>query len=115
MSTDRIPEDIMATATAILASEFGRGGPFAGAIDRVAKALVDERNGKWEDVETAPRDGKDFLAVVASRPAFGSYQEHLDIARWVNGHSEQSGHFRSRTGGIVVKWCALPRLSEKDQ
>jgi hypothetical protein len=57
----------------------------------------------WQPIETAPRDGKTFLAYTID-----SYGRRIEFAQWRPGLSENSGHFSSQSGAIPTHWMPLP-------
>jgi len=65
-------------------------------------------------LDTAPRDGSEFLARCIERAPFAPEPTYLwDIARW-SGKTPDSviGHFASRSGAIVTHWSPLPKVPE---
>jgi hypothetical protein len=67
-----------------------------------------------EPVDTAPRDGTEFLARVMDRYPFSQAPTYRwDIARWSGKTPDaQIGHFASRSGSLVTHWAPLPPLPE---
>jgi hypothetical protein len=71
----------------------------------------------WRDIDSAPRDGKPFLAWCIERGPFSpSPTWFLDIARWSGKNpDDRIGHFASRSGAIVAKWLPLPAPPSEDK
>lgn len=63
-----------------------------------------------ETIDTAPRDGTEFLARVMDRFPFSPGPEYRwDFARWSGKTPDDLiGHFASRSGSLVTHWAPLP-------
>ena len=65
---------------------------------------------QWQPMETAPRDGKPFLAWCLERPPFDPAPTWFhDIAKW-SGRTpdDPAGHFAATSGAFVTRWQPLP-------
>lgn len=64
-------------------------------------------------VETAPRDGSEYLARCVERGPFSHAPSYSwDIARWSGKTpADRIGHHASRSGAIVIAWAPLPKWS----
>jgi hypothetical protein len=67
-----------------------------------------------QPVDTAPRDGTEFLARVMDRHPFSAGPEYRwDLAKWSGKTPDDHlGHFASRSGSIVTHWAPLPEKPE---
>lgn len=65
----------------------------------------------WQSMDTAPKDGTDFLAYCIERGPFSPGPTYrYDIARWsARSPDDRIGYWMSRTGAIVTYWMPLPK------
>jgi len=63
---------------------------------------------EWQPIETAPKDGSEFLAWCCQRHPFGPARCFPDIAHWHIGRHENTSYFQSRSCAIPTHWMPLP-------
>jgi hypothetical protein len=64
---------------------------------------------EWQPIETAPKDGRRFLAFTADFQYGRRFNERVQEARWSGKTPDDLiGHFASDNGQIITHWMPLP-------
>lgn len=64
---------------------------------------------KWQPIETAPKDGTEFLAWCMERPPFSPVPTYFpDIAKWHKDRVAAASYFYTRSGAIPTHWMPIP-------
>lgn len=74
-----------------------------------ALRLAKEDYMEWQPRETAPRDGKTYLAYTADFCGGSAFNICIQEAKWCGKSPDDTiGHHQSRNGQIVLYWMPLP-------
>ena len=64
---------------------------------------------EWQTMDTAPRDGKKFLALTCDFEYGCAFNKRVQEAKWSGKEPDDpTGHFQSDNGQMVTRWMPLP-------